>query len=859
MIRSDDGNPYYLGELKSDCSRLNETYSCEQLSRPPEEVQLAASYFIALAVSVYLPVAQEQTGFSTRNPLDEIRDELVMVLSDAQVPFTDDQSHSIALVLEESRRASESLFGEVMDFSNGPPQGERLDRARAGIRWMNEDFSKRVRNSLTAKQLKAWDQHLAMKAAETEITPTKEGTAGTKEQVQQIRINNNPFTTENQYMGIGSTGSYGFSNGGGVSTELFQRGGTGAYHGSYEFRFRDESLNARNAYSPTRPPYQQRNFNFNTSGPIIRDRLTASFGASQTESENVGTIQAETLDGPYTLGFTRPEVFRIVTANGTYQLRSKQQLLFSFNYNMDRSKRQGIGGFTLPSRAFDYKNGFTNGSIRHVWFKSERFVQDISYNFSFGHEDLLPVTNVPSIDVLGAFNDGGYSERNLWRGRTHNVRTLWIFTGNRWTTRAGGSFYTTIPEQTYESNFLGNFQFSSLDAYRLGEPTTYRVTKGNPYLKITHREYSMFLQNDYKYSNRLTLYLGIRYEGQNDLDDHNNFDPRVGFAYALGKSTVLRGGGGLFHRRLDNWVIREMLRLDGTRQQEIVISNPSYPDPFTSGNVTVVPPASRRVFDKTMAAPDYVNLAFSIERSLPRNLFVTVSYDLQRGGRLLRIRDLNAPLPGTPADANGSIPRPDPSQGQVWQLESSGLSKWHAFRGTMRQRFSIFSLNATYTYQLNTGDESWNGPFATPSNSYNLKADWASVTRHQFSGSVNSKLPMGIYLTASLSINNGNPYSITTGKDDNGDGVTNDRPAGVPRLSRIGPMYKNVSFNLSKAFKIRGKKNDASSLNVFANVNNAFNIVNRGTPSGVLTSSFFRKSTSASNPREIEVGMRYQF
>jgi hypothetical protein len=820
---------------------------------------LFPSYFIALAVTLYLPVAQEQAGFSTRNPLDEIRDELVMVLSEAQVPFTDDQSHSIVLVLEESRRASEALFGEVMDFSNGPPQGERLDRARAGIQWMNADFSKRVRNSLTADQRKAWDQHLAMKAAETALSPTKDSTAGTKEQVQEIRINNNPFTTENQYQGIGSTGSYGFSNGGGVSTELFQRGGTGAYHGSYEFRFRDESLNARNAYSPTRPPYQQRNLNINTSGPVIRDRLTVSLSASQTESENVGTIQAETLNGPFTLGFTRPEVFRIASTNGTYQLRSKQQLLFNFNYNMDRSKRQGIGGFTLPSRAFDYKNGFTNGSIRHVWFKSERFVQDISYNFSVGHEDLLPVTNAPSIDVLGAFNDGGYSERNLWRGETHNVRTLWIYTGNRLTTRTGGNFYTTIPQQTYENNFLGNFQFSSLDAYRLGQPTTYRVTRGNPFLKITHREFSMFLQNDYKYSNRLTLFWGIRYEGQNDLDDHNNFDPRVGIAYAMGKSTVLRAGVGTFHRRLDNWVIREMLRLDGTRQQEILISNPSYPDPFTSGNMTVVPPASRRVFAGTMAAPNYVNLAFSVERSLPRNLFVTVSYDLQRGTRLLRIRDLNAPLPGTPMDANGTIPRPDPSQGQVWQLEPSGLSKWHAFRGTMRQRFSIFSVNATYTYQLSTGDESWNGPFATPSNSYDLRADWASVRRHQFSGSVNSKLPMEAYLTTSFSITNGNPYSVTTGKDDNGDGVTNDRPVGVPRLSEIGPMYKNVSFTLSKAFKIRGKGNDASNLNVFANINNAFNIVNRGTPSGVLTSSFFGKSTSASNPREIEVGMRYQF
>jgi hypothetical protein len=109
-------------------------------------------------------------------------------------------------------------------------------------------------------------------------------------------------------------------------------------------------------------------------------------------------------------------------------------------------------------------------------------------------------------------------------------------------------------------------------------------------------------------------------------------------------------------------------------------------------------------------------------------------------------------------------------------------------------------------------------------------------------------------------VNNGNPYSITTGKDDNGDGITNDRPTGMPRLTEIGPTYRVVSFNISKSFRVgKSSNNDASSLNLFANMNNAFNTVNPGTPSGVLTSPFFGKSTRASNPREIEVGMRFQF
>ena len=817
--------------------------------------------FLSFLLFAIPAIAQEQGGLSTRNPLDDIRDELVQVLSAAEVPFTEDQGRSIALVIEESRRASEQLFGEVMDFRNGPPQGEQLDRARAGIQWMNDDFSKRVRKYLTEPQQAAWDKYLATKASAASSAETsKASTAGTKEQVQQIRINNNPFTAENQFYGYaGSGGSYGFAGGGGVNSEIFQRGGTGAFHGAYEFRFRDESLNARNAFSPTRPPYQQRNFNVNTSGPIIPRRLTAGFGGSQTEQDNVGTIKAQTLSGPFELGFTRPYVSRSAYANGTYQIRETQSLQFNFNYGMNRRELQGIGGFSLPERAYNGSGNSKSVYLRHVWFKSERLVQDISYNYSTSHDDVTPVTSAPSIEVPGAFNSGGFPERSEFNGRSHNLRSLWIYTGNRWAIRTGGNFYTTNPEQISENNFLGSFQFSSLDAFQRGEPTSYRVTRGEPRLEITHREWSAFFQNDFKFSDRLTAYFGVRYEGQNDLDDHNNLDPRVGVAYALGNSTVLRAGAGVFHVRLDNWVIREMLRLNGTRQYEIVINNPSYPDPFQSGDLTVVPPASRRVFDANLVTPYYTNFALAVERSFPRNLFVSASLDFHRGSRLLRSRDLNAPLPGTLPDANGRFPRPDPTQGNVWLLESAGFSKWNGFRLSMRQRFSIFNVNASYAYQLNGGDASWDGPFNSPSNSYDLAADWASVPRHQLNGSINSQLPLGVFLTTSVSINNGNPYSITTGKDDNGDGVINDRPLGMPRLSEIGPTYRGVSFNISKAFRIGRARTSASNLNMFANVTNAFNTVNLGTPSGVVTSPFFGKSTSASNPREIEVGTRFQF
>jgi hypothetical protein len=254
-----------------------------------------------------------------------------------------------------------------------------------------------------------------------------------------------------------------------------------------------------------------------------------------------------------------------------------------------------------------------------------------------------------------------------------------------------------------------------------------------------------------------------------------------------------------------------------------------------------------------------------VERSLPRNLFVTVAYDFNRGMKPTRTRDINAPLPGTGV-------RPFPNEGQVIQEQSSGLSSHRHLKATMRQRFSIFNITANYTYYEGKSDGPVGGNEALPTNSYDLNQDWgnAGAGPHTFNASVNSRMPLDVDLTTTINAKSGNYYTITTGKDDNKDGIINDRPAGVPKNNVLGPHYFNVSFNFSKAFPLgrtagrqvqRGSNNadPGAQMNVFANLNNAFNMTHPGTPSGVMTSPFFGRSFNASSPREIEVGMRFQF
>jgi hypothetical protein len=363
---------------------------------------------------------------------------------------------------------------------------------------------------------------------------------------------------------------------------------------------------------------------------------------------------------------------------------------------------------------------------------------------------------------------------------------------------------------------------------------------------------------------------GARYEAQQNLDDRNNLDPRVSVAYSPGNGTVIRAGGGVFHSRLTSSVVENQRRFDGTQQYELVIDNPSYPDPFAAGTLRETFP-SVRVTDPGLVAPYTAVAMLSLERTFFSNLLFTATYDRVREYHRLRTRNLNAPYDArfevrqacrldTPVEA---CLKPDPSRGNVINLESTGNDTKHTVRLSVRKRFSIFNASANYQLQRVYGDVQGSAG-AILSDAYNSDADWGRSPQplHNLNGSLNASLPLGVFLSGAMSYNSGRYYTITTGIDDNRDSNINDRPAGVIPNSERGPKYLNFDFNISKAFFLRrtaGSATSGTNINVFANMTNAFNHVHYGTPSGVITSPNFGRSTSASDPREIEAGVRFQF
>jgi len=583
---------------------------------------------VLLLAALATPTLAQQTATSSQgivsaaaNPLAELKEELKRVLTDAELPFTQEQERGIVIMMEDRRTASEDLFGNLMDFQAGPTRGEDADRLRSAIEWMRQEFLKRLQDYLTPEQLAAW---LAYRAA----TPTPQAAGedarapakpNREAQTQYVRINNNAFTAEDGPYRFGQNGS------GQVAPQVVARGGAGAFHGNSQLLFKDSSLNARNPFASNKPPYQERQGNIDISGPIIPRKLTTSFSASRNEAQDVNTIHATLPDGLFALGITRPTVKLAFATRNTFQPSEAHSLSFNLGYGSTTSKNQGIGEFALTERA--YTTDSYNWNAEFVEFSnfSARTILETHFKLTSTHDETKPFSDAVRINVLDAFNSGGAQNRTRNTRRDYEYNTLYSRLGEKLTMRSGTEGRYRTNRLFSQDDFGGTFIFSNLQSYISGKPLNYRVTLGNPLLETNQFEISFFHQNDWKLSSRLTFMFGARYDVQTNMGDYNNIAPRLGFAYAPGRATVIRGGGGVFYLGMDMTTFEGQRRLDG-RQYELVIDNPSYPDPFQAGTIRNTLP-SLRVFDPKLVSP-YVNVAMiSLERTFLMNLFVSVAYD----------------------------------------------------------------------------------------------------------------------------------------------------------------------------------------------------------------------------------------
>jgi len=498
----------------------------------------------------------------------------------------------------------------------------------------------------------------------------------------------------------------------------------------------------------------------------------------------------------------------------------------------------------------------------------------------------------------------------------------------------GADFNENKDYSSSETNYLGVFTFSSLTDYLAGHPINFRQTTGDPVVNLNQLEFASFIQADWRVNPKLNVGAGLRYQAQQNLRAYHNVGPTFQIAYQPRTGTVLRAGGRISYQPFNIGNVENFKRQDGLGHQvETVILNPSYPNPYLNLDRSLLANnASIRTLDSNLVAPYIINSALTWEQNLKKGWRFSMSFDMARGVHLIRTRNINAPYPGTPlpidlfdelnsfnpdsqAAARAQVDRMRPlypNVGNIYQFESSAesFSKNVGLRLYTPNNFAVHGIgisgfvqyvlgwaydNASVQKDIVQSLLGWAYENSAAQNQYDWRPEWARSSldvRHRLVSNLNLKMPNDLSLSFLIIGNSGRPYSLMTGRDNNGDQYTNDRPPGVPRNSLTGPGSYNVNANLTKLFPLRKQESqrnasstpsgaiNAATPQVFGSpvgtigipqgssvsrpgpklqftvsVNNLLNNTQLRGYSGVMTSPLFGKPTGAAAGRMVMVGL----
>lgn len=715
-------------------------------------------------------------------------------------------------------------------------------------------------------ELKAELERLAGPGAIILVDGFAGGRIPPKSQIRQIRFRRNSFAAEYHEVGL-------------VVVEILTKPSAGNWRSSIGFGFRNQVLDARNAFAPSRAPEGLQRLEVTLDVPIQPNRTALFLAADGKQLYDSKTIVAALPAGNFNGVARLPSRNLHVSARFNQVLSKNHDLRMNFFRTGSRNGNLGVGNFNLPERAFTSNSTDRRLQIAETGVVGNHIFHEFRLQLHWQETNLRSASDAPGLIVLGAFHGGGaqiHSDKELAEAE---LRENVDFARKQHAMRAGLMLEVGSYSNLNLNNQRGAFTFSSLVDFRAGRPANFSQRVDIKPVGFVQRQLGAYWQDDWRVVPSLTLSYGIRYERQNNLQ--NNYAPRFGFGWSPFKNgrTAIRGGVGVFYDWLTAAIYSDLLNEDGRHGTNLIITNPGFPNPFSGGTQLVLPP-SRSQRAAGLRNPYVMQGSLNLQRQLPGGLSLLAGYAYQRGFHLFRGRDVNAPIPGSG--------RPDSSAGKVALLESSARSLSQVLDLTLNSgasRRMSWMINYSLSKRINETD----GAFGLPADNRNLRAERGPATddaRQRLTITTGLGVLKGWRLTPTFFYSSPMPYNITTGRDDNQDTVFNDRPIGVARNSVRGAPVWNVNLRLSWLFGF-GKSNEASRagtrtikvkagdygaitsdleafgkkwrFNFYLQTTNLFNHINSTNFVGIMTSPFFGKSTAAAAPRHIETGIKFEF
>lgn len=717
---------------------------------------------------------------------------------------------------------------------------------------------------------------------------------------------------------------------GGV-VNIITKSGSNDLHGSLYYFLRNDALDARPGLTRKgENHFRQNQFGITLGGPIRRNK-TFFFGnyEGQRKAKQVGYSSAfiqnlESINRRKVAFGLSPEDPSVVPSDNydAYLIRLDHKfsddLGATVRYNLfnEKTRFQFVGGSVLPSAGENASarnqsvvvsltalSATGMGNELRAGYSRRNRQKESSSGFEAGAKGLaLQLVDVGSMGHLQTnIPTQTEDEIEIADSVSYLLRNHYVKFGGGFSQVKSGATLAYFDPPSFRANLAGFLAgpptFSLIIAQEARAPVGVKIDA-----------LSGFIQDSWRVIPSLTLNYGLRYDvefmkatrwapkvnskPQLAKTDYNNFQPRVGFAYSLGRgNTVIRSAFGLFHdKRITQNLLYELTFNPVTGAGRVFSPVTNLTDAFLefiSGRATLAsqfgPLTAQGIDLNSFVNPYSIQWSMGVEHAVKSDLLVGVQYLGVRGVHLITqvggAKTNIAPWDGTTLAANGlpdyRFKLIDPNIAQYRPVASEGNSIYHGLALTVSKRFmGNLGWEGNYTFSKAIDDSTHLSSSSAPQDPYRRDLERGrsnNDVRHRFTFNLMADSPrtfprMLRHFSVAMitSLESGKPYSYRAGIDVNHDFLnTTDRVGLSGRNVFTGPGYASVDIRISRRISL-SERVSLELIGEAFNIFNRFNVQDINDVYGRATFdqpplATFKTPTAAFDPRDIQLAVKLKF